>query len=188
MARVSNELEGNMKSNVLITSNQIQNKVKELAAQIAQDYPRGNLVLIGILDGAYILMADLTRELFKLGLKNIIVAFFGVTSYGSGTDSSKRPEITKDLNISIEGRDVLIVEDIVDSGHSLDFITKTLNLRNPASRKTLSLLSKPGRREVDISVEYIGFEIENVWVEGYGMDTDHKGRGNPDIIEIADSR
>lgn len=172
-----------MENNVLINREEIAEKVSELAAQIAKDYPEGNLVLIGILDGAYILMADLTRELFKLGLKNIEVAFFGLTSYGSGTLTSKRPEITKDLNISIEGRDVLIVEDIVDSGHSLDFITKTLNLRNPAHIKTLTLLSKPERREMEVKVDYIGFEIENVWVEGYGMDTDHKGRGNPDIIE-----
>lgn len=173
---------------ILITQNQIREKVKELAAQVAKDYPSSNLVLIGILDGVYVLMADLTRELFDLGLKEIEVAFFGVTSYGSGTESSKRPEITKDLNISIEGRDALIVEDIVDTGLSLDFIIKTLQIRNPASLKTLCLLSKPARREVEVSVDYIGFEIENVWVEGYGMDTDHKGRGNPDIIRVTSNK
>ncbi len=173
---------------ILISKEKIEKKVKELASNVFRDYPEGNLVLIGILDGAYVLMADLTRELFNLGLKNFEVAFFGVTSYGSGRESSKRPEITKDLNINIAGRDVLIVEDIIDSGFSLDFIIKTLNLRNPKSLKILSLLSKPSRREADIKIDYLGFEIENVWVEGYGMDTDHKGRGNPDIIKIADSR
>lgn len=172
-----------MNSKVLISKEQILEKVKELAQNITKDYPSGNLILIGILDGAYVLMADLSRELFNLGLTNIEVAFFGVTSYGSGTQSTKRPEITKDLNINIEGRDVLIVEDIVDSGYSLDFIIKTLKIRNPASIKTLCLLSKPSRRELDVKVEYIGFEIENKWVEGYGLDTDHKGRGNPDIVE-----
>lgn len=172
-----------MNNKILITKDQVSQKVKELAKKVASDYPKGDLVLVGILDGAYMLMADLTRELFNLGLTNVEVAFFGVTSYGSGTQSSKRPEITKDLNINIQDRDVLIVEDIVDTGHSLDFIVQTLKIRSPSSLKTLCLLSKPSRRELDVKVEYIGFEIEDKWVEGYGLDTDHKGRGNPDIIE-----
>ncbi len=172
-----------MSTKILITKEQISQKVNELAQKITKDYHGKDLVLIGILDGAYILIADLSRELFSLGLKDMEVTFLGLSSYGSNRESSKNPKITKDLRLDITDRNVLIVEDIVDTGWSLDFLIRLLKQRNPASIKTLVLLSKPQRREISLKLDYIGFEIENKWVEGYGLDTDYKGRANPNIIE-----
>lgn len=172
-----------MKSKTLLTKEQISKRLKELSLDISKNYLNKNLVLVGILDGAYILMADLSRELFSLGLTDLEVTFLGVSSYGANRESSKNPKITKDLRLDITDRNVLIVEDIVDTGWSLDFIIRLLKQRNPLSLKSLVLLSKTERREVQIKVDYLGFEIGNKWVEGYGLDTDYKGRGNPDIIE-----
>lgn len=168
---------------ILINREQIAEKIKELALKITQDFKGQDLVLVGILDGAFMLMADLSRELYKLGLKEMEVTFLGISSYGQNRESSKNPKITKDLRLDIKDRNVLIVEDIVDTGFSLDFLQRFLKERNPKILKTLVLLSKSSRREVDIKLDYIGFEIENVWVEGYGLDTDYLGRGNPDIIK-----
>lgn len=170
------------KTEILITSAQIQEKIKNLASRIKEDYKDKSLVLIGILDGAFMLMADLSRELFKLEMKDFEVDFIGVSSYLEGTKSSKKPKITKELVVDILRKDVLIVEDIIDTGWSIDFLIKYLKEKNPKQVKLLSLLSKPARRELKVKIDYLGFEIENVWVEGYGMDTDQKGRGNPDII------
>ncbi len=172
-----------MKTKILISEKQITARVKALAKGIVKDYKGLDLTLVGVLDGAYILMSDLSKELYKLGLKNFEVAFIGISSYGSSRESSKNPLITKDLGLDILKKHVLLVEDIVDTGWSLDFLQRYLSERKPASLKTLVLLSKKERREIKVPIEYIGFKIENKWVEGYGLDTDYKGRGNPDIIE-----
>lgn len=168
---------------VLISREQIASKVSDLAAEIVREYTGKKLVLVGILDGAFILMADLSRELFKQGLHDFEVTFMGVSSYGQSRESSKNPKITKDLRLDIKDRHVLIVEDIVDTGWSLSFLQRFLLERNPASLKTLVLLSKAESKETKVSLDYIGFEIKNVWVEGYGLDTNYLGRGNPEVIE-----
>ncbi|MBI3485463.1 hypoxanthine phosphoribosyltransferase [Candidatus Daviesbacteria bacterium] len=168
---------------VLISRQQIKDKIFELAKQIKLDYQDKKLFLVGILDGSYILMADLSRMLFEQGFSNFEINFIGVSSYANSRESSKNPKITKDLNLDILDKHVLLVEDIVDTGWSLDFVQRLLNERKPASLKTLVLLSKPDRREVKVKLDYLGFEIENKWVEGYGLDTAGLGRGNPDVIQ-----
>ncbi len=173
-----------MSTKILYSREEIKRKVASLADQISKDYKNKKVILVGILDGSFIFMADLARALFDAGLTDFEVNFIGISSYSENRESSKNPQITKDLRVDISNRHVLIVEDIVDTGYSLDFLNRLLKERNPASLKTLLLLSKLARREVDVKLDYVGFEIkENKWVEGYGLDSGFLGRGNPDIIE-----
>lgn len=158
---------------VLIPEARIQARLTELAAEIDRDYAGRQVLLIGVLKGAILVMADLARQLTVPSAMD----FMAVSSYGSATSSSGTVRILKDLDADIEGADVLVVEDIVDSGLTLDYLTKNLRSRKPASLEVVALLTKPSRREVDIPVRYVGFEVPDVFVVGYGLDFDERYRG-----------
>ena len=152
---------------VLISEEQLNERTKELAAQIVQDYQDiDDLLLICVLKGAFVFLADLSRELNRPHSLD----FMGVSSYGAGTVSSGAVRIVMDLKEDIAGRHVLIVEDIIDSGHTLEYLLRSLHARSPASIRICSLLSKPSRREVDVPFDYVGFEIPDEFVVGYGLD------------------
>jgi hypoxanthine phosphoribosyltransferase len=162
---------------VLISEEELQGRVRELAAELTRDYSERCPVLICVLKGAVLFMADLCRHLdFDLEMD-----FMAVSSYGSSTDSSGVVRILKDLDMDIEGRHVLIVEDIIDSGLTLKYLTKNLSSRNPASLEIITLLDKPGRRKASLPCRYTGFEIQNEYVIGYGLDFSEKGRNLPFI-------
>jgi hypoxanthine phosphoribosyltransferase len=150
----------------LVESDDLQRRVRELAAEIDRDYADRDLVLIGVLKGAVMFMADLMRELET----PCEVDFMAVSSYGSATDSSGVVRILKDLDSSIAGRDVLLIEDIVDSGLTLHYLLKSLRAREPRSLEVCALLTKPERRRVDLPIRYVGFEIPNRFAIGYGLD------------------
>lgn len=160
---------------ILFTEEQLQKRVAELGAQITADYAGKNPVLASVLRGSYIFMADLTRQI-KLPLT---VDFMAVSSYGSGTASSGQVEIRKDLSDSIEGRDLLIVEDILDSGNTLYYLMDVLSARHPASIHICTLLDKPERRVKPIKADYSGFQIPDAFVVGYGLDYAEKYRNLP---------
>lgn len=169
---------------VLYTKDQVSKKVEELAGIIASDYQNKKPVLIGILNGAFIVMADLTRALYEKGLTDVEVGFMAVSSYGSGTEYSGETKVVQDIKKEVTGKDVLVVEDIVDTGHTLTFIKKHLESKNPSSLKILAFLDKKEKREVEVQVDYIGFTITGTpWIEGYGLDGGEFGRGRPDIAE-----
>ena len=162
---------------VLITEEEIQKKVKEIALQISEDYKGKHLLMICILKGAIMFFSDLARNL------SIPVAmdFMAVSSYGKSTKSSGEVRILKDLAMPAEGLDILIVEDILDSGNTLHYIKNILEDRKPASLKICTLLDKPERREKQIDVDYTGFEIPDEFVIGYGLDFGEKYRNLPYI-------
>jgi hypoxanthine phosphoribosyltransferase len=167
-------------ASVLVTEQQIQDKIAELSTQIAADYPangQGELLLVGVLKGAVMFMTDFARAL-PLPTQ---LEFMAVSSYGSATSSSGVVRILKDLDRDIAGRDVLIVEDIVDSGLTLSWLLKNLASRNPASLEVVSLLRKPDAVKVDVPVKYIGFDIPNEFVVGYGLDYAERYRDLPYI-------
>lgn len=151
---------------VLIEEEQIRARVTEIAAQISKDYDGKDPLLVCVLKGAVFFMADLTREITI----PCELDFMAVSSYGSATDSSGVVRILKDLDATIEDRHVIIVEDIIDSGLTLSYLRKNLNARNPASVEVCALLTKPTRRKVDISCRYVGFEVPDCFVVGYGLD------------------
>jgi hypoxanthine phosphoribosyltransferase len=153
---------------ILVSTEDLERRVRELAAEIDRDYGDGDrdLVLIGVLKGVVMFMADLMREL-EVPCE---VDFMAVSSYGSTTDSSGVVRILKDLDASIAGRDVLLVEDIVDSGLTLHYLLKNLRAREPRSLEVCALLTKPERRRVDLPIRYVGFEIPNRFAIGYGLD------------------
>lgn len=150
----------------LISSEQLKRRVTELAAEISRDYAGRDLVMIGILRGAILFIADLMRQL-EIECE---VDFMAVSSYGSATDSSGVVRILKDLDASIEGRDTLIVEDIIDSGLTLQYLMRSLKARSPKTLEACSLLTKPERRRVELPIRYVGFEIPDRFVIGYGLD------------------
>ena len=160
---------------VEISEAQIKERIREMAKEISKDYKGKDLLLVSVLKGSFIFAADLIRE---LDLEDNEVDFMAISSYNGETESSKNPRIIKDVDTDIRGRNVLIVEDIVDTGYSFETLTRILSARNPASLKTCALLSKPERREVEVPIDYLGFEIPNFWAEGYGLDTNQKGRGH----------
>jgi hypoxanthine phosphoribosyltransferase len=151
---------------VLVSTEELEARVRELGAEVSRDYEGRDLVLIGVLKGAVPFLADLMRELTV----ECEVDFMAVSSYGSATDSSGVVRILKDLDAAIEGRDVLVVEDIIDSGLTLHYLMKNLKARNPASLEVCALLTKPERRRVDLPIRYVGFEIPNRFAIGYGLD------------------
>lgn len=161
---------------VLISEEEIQNKVKELGKKITEDYRDKNLFLLGILKGAVPFMADIMRKI-DLDLE---YDFMDVSSY-QGTRSLGEVRILKDISTSIVGKDILIVEDIIDTGITLNYLTKVLKSRGANSIEIVTMLSKPSRRKVDLPVKYNGFEIEDDFVIGYGMDYDEKYRALPYI-------
>jgi len=165
---------------VLIPEDRLRGRLVELAADVDRDYAGRELLLVGVLKGAIFVMADLARHLTL----PVSMDFMAVSSYGASTSSSGVVRILKDLDTEIEGRDVLIVEDIVDSGLTLDYLTKNLRSRKPASVEILSLLTKPSRREVDLPVKYVGFEVPDVFVVGYGLDFAERYRSLRDIATL----
>jgi hypoxanthine phosphoribosyltransferase len=167
---------------VLIDEETLQNRIGELGAEITQDYRDRDLILVGVLKGAIFFMADLMRRL-DLPCE---VDFMAISSYGAGVDSSGVVRILKDLDVSIEDRNVLIVEDIVDSGLTLSYLLRNLEARHPASLEVCALLTKPERRENDVDCRYIGFEIPNRFVIGYGLDFAERYRNLPYIGVLRD--
>lgn len=160
---------------ILYTEEELRRRVQELGAQIAKDYAGKDLVLASVLRGSYIFMADLTRAIDL----PMTVDFMVVSSYGSGTTSSGQVEIKKDLSDPIEGKDLIIVEDILDSGNTLYYLMELLKIRRPASIKICTLMDKPERRAKPIIADYIGFTIPDAFVVGYGLDYDEKYRNLP---------
>ena len=151
----------------LFTAEQIDARIKALAAQIDTDYPEGEaLHFVAVLKGAFVFLSDLARSMPRA----VTLDFIAVSSYGAATKSSGQVRLLKDLDIPLEGRNVIIVEDIVDTGLTLSYLLDILRARNPKSLKTACLLSKPSRRQIDVPVEYIGFDIEDKFVVGYGLD------------------
>jgi hypoxanthine phosphoribosyltransferase len=150
----------------LVEADELQRRVAELGAEISRDYADRDLVMIGVLKGAVLFLADLMRSLEI----HCEVDFMAVSSYGSSTDSSGVVRILKDLDASIGGRDVLLVEDIVDSGLTLHYLLKNLKARDPRTLEVCALLTKPERRRVDLPIKYVGFEIPNRFAIGYGLD------------------
>lgn len=157
---------------VLLTEEQILTRINEVAAQIDQDYADRDVLLVGILKGAVMVMADMARALTV----HADMDWMAVSSYGSGTTSSGVVRILKDLESDIAGRHILIVEDILDSGLTLSWLLKNLGSRNPASIEIFTLLRKPGVQKVNITPAYIGFDIPNEFVVGYGLDYDQRYR------------
>jgi hypoxanthine phosphoribosyltransferase len=151
---------------VLIDEPTLQTRIAELGEEISSDYAGKDLLLVGVLKGAVFFMADLMRSLTV----PCEVDFMAISSYGAETDSSGVVRILKDLDIPLQGRDVLIVEDIIDSGLTLSYLMRNLRARDPASLEVCALLTKPGRREIEVPVKYVGFEIPNRFVVGYGLD------------------
>jgi hypoxanthine phosphoribosyltransferase len=160
---------------VLITKEEIDAKLAELAAKIDAAYAGKDLLLVGVLKGAVMVMADLARALSS----PLTMDWMAVSSYGAGTQSSGVVRILKDLDTDIQGRDVLIVEDIIDSGLTLSWLLSNLGSRGPASLKVCALLRKPDAVEVDIDVEWVGFDIPNEFVVGYGLDYAERYRNLP---------
>ena len=167
---------------IMISSEEIQAKVKELGDKINAHYAQSNkeLVLIGLLRGSVIFMADLCRSIEKPHELD----FMTVSSYGGGTVSTRDVKILKDLDGEIHGKDVLVVEDIIDSGNTLSKVVEMLKTRNPNSIELCTLVSKPSRREIDLEVKFLGFEVEDRFIVGYGLDFDQKYRHLPFIGEI----
>ena len=170
---------------ILVQADELQHRIKEMAADVSRDYKDKDLLLIGVLKGAVFFLADLMRHL-DIPCE---VDFMAVASYGSSTDSSGVVRILKDLDAPLEGRDVLIVEDIVDSGLTLQYLMRTLEARGPRSLEVCALLTKPERRKVDMPARYVGFEIPDKFAIGYGLDYAERYRNLPYVaalIGIAD--
>jgi hypoxanthine phosphoribosyltransferase len=176
---------------VIVTADQISVKISELAKQIDQDYADREPLLVGVLKGAVMFMSDLARTMSRPST----MEFMAVSSYGSSTTSSGVVRILKDLDRDIAGQHVLIVEDIIDSGLTLSWLLKNLHSRNPASVRVVALLRKPDAIKVEVTVEYVGFDIPNEFVVGYGLDYAERyrdlpyiGRLRPSVYEIQASR
>src|SRR6202453_5242384 len=166
---------------VLVSADQLQRRVAELGEQITGDYAGRSLLLVGVLKGAVFFLSDLMRYI-EIPVE---VDFMAVASYGSATDSSGVVRILKDLDAAIEGRDVLIVEDIVDSGLTLQYLLRNLGSRNPRTLEVCALLTKPDRRKVDLHTRYVGFEIPNRFAIGYGLDHAERYRNLPYVAALA---
>jgi hypoxanthine phosphoribosyltransferase len=167
---------------ILIDAQALQGRISDLGAEISADYAGKDLLLVGVLKGAVFFMADLMRHISV----PCEVDFMAISSYGASTDSSGVVRILKDLDESIEGRNVLVVEDIIDSGLTLSYLKRTLGARHPASLEVCALLTKPERREVEVPVRYIGFEIPNRFVVGYGLDFAERYRNLRYVGVLAD--
>jgi hypoxanthine phosphoribosyltransferase len=167
---------------VLIDAQTLSGRIAELGAEVSADYEGRDLLLIGVLKGAVFFMADLMRRLTI----PCEVDFMAISSYGASTDSSGVVRILKDLDINIEGRDVLVVEDIIDSGLTLSYLVRNLESREPATLEVCALLTKPDRREIDVPVRYVGFEIPNRFVIGYGLDFGERYRNLPYVAVLSD--
>ncbi len=172
---------------ILVQADELQHRIRELAGQISRDYaslgPDRTLLLVGVLKGAVFFVSDLMREL-EIPCE---LDFMAVASYGSATDSSGVVRILKDLDASIADRDVLIVEDIVDSGLTLQYLLRNLGARDPRSLEVCALLTKPERRKVELPTRYVGFEIPDTFAIGYGLDHGERFRNLPYVAALAAS-
>jgi hypoxanthine phosphoribosyltransferase len=168
---------------ILVQSDELAHRVGQLGKQISADYVGRDLFLVGVLKGAVFFLADLMRHL-EVPCE---LDFMAVASYGSSTDTSGVVRIMKDLDVSIEGRDVLIVGDIVDSGLTLSYLLRTLKARHPASVEVCALLTKPERRKVELPIRYEGFEIPNTFAIGYGLDHAQRYRNLPYVAALAEN-
>ena len=160
---------------ILLSSDQIQTRIREIARDIERDHPDGEVHLVGVLKGGFMFMADLIRAMNG----KVTLDFMALSSYGKGSKSSGEVRVLKDLDYGLEGRRVVIVEDIVDTGLTLTYLQDILRARAPKSLRTACLLSKPSRRKVDVVVDYIGFTIEDRFVVGYGLDYAEQYRNLP---------
>jgi hypoxanthine phosphoribosyltransferase len=167
---------------VLLSAEQIQARVQELAAQIDADYPTGPVYLVGILKGACIFLADLARAMKSPAR----LEFVGISSYGRGKTSSGEVKFTKDLDVSVEGHDVIVVEDIVDSGITLSYLIQVFQQRRPKSLRVATLLDKPDRRQRAVQVDYVGFHIPDEFVVGYGLDYAEDYRNLRDVCVLSE--
>src|SRR5579884_190232 len=170
------------KLRVLLPAHAIQARIREMGEQISRDYPDGTLHMVCILKGACFFLTDLARAMKR----DVFVDFMGISTYGKGKSSSGEVKVTKDLDVSLEGADVLIVEDIVDSGVTLNYLMHLLDQRHPKSIRIAALLDKPERRLRPVEVSYVGFQIPDHFVVGYGLDYAEKYR-NLDAICMLDS-
>jgi hypoxanthine phosphoribosyltransferase len=166
---------------ILVQPDELQQRVRQLGEQITRDYAGRDLLLIGVLKGAVFFLSDLMRHI-EVPCE---VDFMAVASYGSATDSSGVVRILKDLDVVIEDRDVLIVEDIVDSGLTLHYLLRSLNARNPRTLEICALLTKPERRKVELNPRYVGFEIPDKFAIGYGLDFAERYRNLPYVAALA---
>jgi len=168
-------------TNTLISETEIHKRIQSLAAEIERDYPPGEGIhLVAILKGGFMFMADLVRAMSE----RVTMDFMAVSSYGKDTTSSGQVRVLKDLDSNVEGRNIILVEDIVDTGLTLHYLQELLRARAPKSLKTACLLSKPSRRKVDVHVDYTGFTIEGHFVVGYGLDYAEKYRNLPHIAVL----
>jgi hypoxanthine phosphoribosyltransferase len=166
---------------VLLSENEIRDRVDDMAERISSDYAGvDDLLLVGVLRGAFIFLADLAR---RLTVPHAI-DFISLASYGEGDRPTGAVRLLLDLRSQIEGRHILIVEDIVDTGHTLEYLKQSLSARRPASLKTCALTQKPSRHEVPVEIDYLGFEIPDAWVVGYGLDFEDRFRTLPHIAVI----
>jgi hypoxanthine phosphoribosyltransferase len=168
------------KVEVLLSNTEIQARIAELGAQISADYGDRPIVLIGILKGSFMFMADLARSISS----PVRIEFMGTKSYEKGTTTSGQVQLTKDLDKPIEGEDVLLVEDIIDTGLTLNYLLHILAQRSPRSLKTVAFLDKPSRRKIEVKGDYIGFTIEDKFVIGYGLDLDQRYRNLADVCVL----
>jgi len=168
---------------VLLSSQQIQSRIREMGEEISRDYPQGNLHFICILKGACFFLTDLARAMKR----DVFVDFMGISTYGKGKTTSGEVKVTKDLDISLQGADVLIIEDIVDSGVTLNYLMHLLEQRRPKSLRIATLLDKPERRQRPVEVTYVGFQIPDKFVVGYGLDFDEKYRNLDDICVLEEA-
>ena len=164
----------------IVTQEEMRARIKELGKQITNDYAGKDLVLVGVLKGAYAFYADLARAI-RIPMR---VDFLIVTSYGSQSKTSGKVKVITELTEEIKGKDVLLVEDIVDSGLTVEYLIKTLSKKRPKSIKVCTLLSKPERRKIDVPLDYVGFKIPNKYVVGYGLDYQQKYRNLPYLAEL----
>ena len=168
---------------VLLTAQQIQARIRELGVQIDRDYPGGPIYLIAILKGACFFLADLSRAMKRQAR----IDFIGISSYGKGKSTSGEVKLTKDLDSSIEGADVLVVEDIVDSGVTLNYLMHVLRQRRPRSLRIVALLDKPSRRIRPVDVAYVGFQIPDEFVVGFGLDYAEDYRNLSDVCVLEEA-
>jgi len=164
---------------ILLSEEEIQKRVAELASEIRRDFPDG-LHLVAVLKGAFVFLSDLVRHMTG----DVSLDFMALSSYAKGTTSSGEVRVLKDLDTTLDGKNVVIIEDIVDTGLTLNYLQDILRARNPRSLRTACLLSKPSRRQVNVKVEYIGFTIEDRFVVGYGLDYAEKYRNLPYIAVL----
>jgi hypoxanthine phosphoribosyltransferase len=168
---------------LLIPEHEILARVRELGAQITRDYPEGPIYLIGILKGACFFLADLARAIER----PVRIDFIGISSYGKGKSTSGEVKLTKDLDCSIEGADVLVVEDIIDSGLTLNYLVHVLSQRKPRSLRVVALLDKPSRRIQPVDLAYVGFQIPDHFVVGYGLDYAEEYRNLRDVCVLEEA-